>query len=265
MAVGESFTVWIVNSASSHRNVLPAAPASGMTSVGSGRRRWSMTGTTPRSRATRPRWSAGRRRNSVHTCATPLPASEREMRVVVVPGREAGRVGDQRLAEVVAGLDEPGGGLLGEPHPRLDHDREAAEERDGLSLEVLARDVDPLSEPIDPDPRAADQLAVAVQVQAPQGDPERAGGRRERRRGAFAEVERREPAFSRVLIVNAPQPESLERRPERDRGWLAESHGPVWDARVALQRQAGLRLEVFEYGAQWPIPAVEPDQSTAGS
>ena len=192
VAVGESFTAWIVNSASSHRNVFPAAPASGMTSVGSGRRRWSMTGTTPRSRATRPGWSVGRRRNSVHTCVTPLPGRNAKCALSwSLVARSAG-VGDERLAEVVAGLDEPRGGLLGEPHSRLDHDFEAAEERDGLSLEVLARDVDPLSEPIDPDPGAADQLAVAVQVQARQGDPERAGGRGERRRGGFAEVERRE-------------------------------------------------------------------------
>ena len=70
--------------------------------------------------------------------------------------------------------------------------------------ELLAKDLEPLPEPIEPDPGTADQMTVAVQVQARQGDPERAGRRVETRRGGLAEMERRKLAFPQVLIANVP-------------------------------------------------------------
>jgi hypothetical protein len=89
-------------------------------------------------------------------------AVEREMRVIAEPGLNAGRLGNERLAEVVARLSEPSRGFLIEPHARLNHDFKASKKRDLIAFEVLTWDADPLPEPVDSFPGAADQLAVVV-------------------------------------------------------------------------------------------------------
>ncbi len=125
VAVGESFTVLIVNSASSHRSVFPAAPASGMIERRLGTAEVEHDGND----AAQPGDTARVVREpeaelGPHPSHAAAPV-EREVRAVVERGREVGRLGDKRLAEVVARLDEPGGRLLGKPHAGLDHDIEA--------------------------------------------------------------------------------------------------------------------------------------------